>query len=380
MRSSIKLGRIAGIQVGIHYTWLLAFALVSWSLADGYFPQNYRGWTVLTYWLAGVVAALVLFLSVLVHELSHSFVALARGQGVHSITLFIFGGVSNITGEMKGAVDEFLISVVGPVTSVVLAAVFWLIGRVLPDQASPAAAIVGYLAFVNLLLGGFNLIPGFPLDGGRVFRSILWGITHDQRRATQIASYVGQTVGMAMVVWGLLRVLDRDVFGGLWTAFIGWFLNSAAEGARQDQAVQQTLVGVPVEQIMDPDPPLASPEMPIAEFVAEWVLRHGQRAVLVRHAGEIQGIVTLSDIKDVPPDAWAATPVSTVMTRPPLRTVSARADLSVALKDLGEGALDQVPVVDDAGHTVGLLSRAAVLRYLHLQDEFHLRRPPRSAR
>ncbi len=379
MRSSLKLGRIAGIEIGIHYTWLLAFALVAWSLAEGFFPANYPGWTTATYWLAGIVAALALFASVLVHELSHSFVARARGQGVHSITLFIFGGVSNITGEMKGAADEFLISVVGPLTSFALAGLFWLLSGLPRDPTAPTTAVVDYLAFVNLLLGAFNLIPGFPLDGGRVFRSLVWAVTHDQRRATEIASYVGQAVGLGMVAWGLFRVLGQDVLGGLWTAFIGWFLNGAAESARHEEAMQRTLVGVPVEQIVDPEPPFVDEDLSIAQFVGEWVLRRGERAVLVGNPDRVEGIVTLTDIKEIPPEAWATTPLAAVMTRAPLRTVPRNADLVVALRLLGDGQLNQVPVVDGVGRTVGLLTRAALVRYLHLRDELHLGRPPRVA-
>jgi Zn-dependent protease len=236
MKSSIRLGRAAGIDVGIHYTWLFAFALIAWSLAAGYFPSTAPALATTTYWLLGVAAALALFASVLIHEFSHSLVALARGLRVHSITLFIFGGVSNIAGEAERAIDEFLIAVVGPLSSFVLAGVFWAAGRTAVLDGTPLGAFIGYLASVHLILGLFNLVPGFPLDGGRVLRSILWASTGSLRRATQIASYVGQGFGFLLIFWGVSRLLGGDVFGGIWTAFIGWFeqrrgVHSTAAGA-----------------------------------------------------------------------------------------------------------------------------------------------------
>src|ERR1700738_1610576 len=224
-QGSLKLGTLAGIDIRVHYTWFFAFLLIAWSLALGYFPTANAGLGAGTYWVLGVVSALLLFGSVLVHELGHSLVAGARGIRVDSITLFIFGGVSNITKEASTARDEFLIAVVGPVTSLVLAGLFWLIGQVLSAGSAPFAAPT-HLALTHMLLGAFNIVPGFPLDGGRVLRSILWGTTGDMGRATRIASYVGQAVAFAMIAWGASRLLAGDVFGGLWTAFIGWFLYS----------------------------------------------------------------------------------------------------------------------------------------------------------
>src|SRR5919197_3059034 len=177
MPGSFRLGRIGGIEVAIHYTWLFAFVLVSWSLAEGFFPATYPGLGVGTYWLIGVLAALLLFASVLVHELSHSLVAIWRGQGVRNITLFVFGGISSLQSEAASARDEFLVSIVGPLTSVVLAGIFWAIDQAARLGTSPPGAILDYLAFVNLALGAFNLVPGFPLDGGRVLRSIIWATT-----------------------------------------------------------------------------------------------------------------------------------------------------------------------------------------------------------
>jgi Zn-dependent protease/CBS domain-containing protein len=368
MRSSVRLARIAGIDVGIHYTWLFAFALIAWSLAAGFFPTTTPGLTTTTYRLLGISAALGLFVSVLIHEFSHSFMALALGLRVRSITLFIFGGVSSIAGEAQRSLDEFLIAVVGPLSSLVLAAVFWAARQVAGVDGTPLGAFLGYLAFINLMLALFNLVPGFPLDGGRVLRSIVWATTGSLRRATQIASYVGQGFGFVLIFWGVSRIFGGDVFGGSWTAFIGWFLNSAAESERQQHALTEDLRGVRVSQVMNPEPALAEPTMTVQDFVFDHVMRRAERALLVVEAGELLGIVTITDAKQVPQELWAATPVRRIMTTVLIKTIPAEADLADALKLMVEGTLNQVPVIEE-GRTVGLLARADVLRYLQLRGE-----------
>ncbi len=374
MESSFKLGRIAGVEIGIHYTWLFAFALIAWSLAGGYFPANYPGWGATTYWVVGVLAALALFASVLVHELSHSFVALARGHGVHGITLFLFGGVSNLTTEAEDPRDEFLISIVGPMTSFALAAGFWLVKQALSPGDSPLGAILSYLAFINVLLGAFNLLPGFPLDGGRVLRSIVWAVSGSLRRATEIASYVGQGFGFLLIFWGVSQVLGGNFLGGLWIGFIGWFLNGAAESTRQQQALQEGLRGTRVAEVMNPEPATTDSVMSVQELVTERVVRQGQRALLVLDGNRLVGIVSITDAKEVPQESWPTTTVGAIMTPVPLKTVSPDADIQSALQFLVEGSLNQVPVMKD-DQVVGLLSRADIVRFLQLREELGLRRP-----
>jgi Zn-dependent protease/CBS domain-containing protein len=367
MHSSFSIGHVAGIRIGIHYTWLFAFVLIAWSLAASYYPAELPRLGATTYWVIGIVSALLLFFSVLAHELAHSLVARRLGLTVDSITLFIFGGVSNLTTEPSTARNEFLVAVVGPLSSLVLAAIFWLIGRTIPTP-SPAGAVAGYLAFVNLLLGGFNLVPGFPLDGGRVLRALIWGATGSLRRATLVASYVGQAFGWLLVVWGLTRVLSGDLLGGLWTAFIGWFLNGAAESTRQEQTVQQSLRGIIAASLMEEPAAAIPPTLSVADFVFEEVMRHGHRALPVVDDGRLVGIVSLSDVRKLPREAWSSTPVSQLMTPAPLATVGPKEHLGVAIGRMAQRGVHQLPVVED-GRLLGLLTRADVLRYLQVRHE-----------
>jgi Zn-dependent protease/CBS domain-containing protein len=373
MQSTIRIGRIAGIEIGLHYTWLFAVVLIAWSLAVGYFPTVISGVGATTYWALGIIAALLLFISVLLHELSHSLVARSRGMTVDSITLFIFGGVSNLRSEAVTARDEFLVAVVGPLSSIVLAGIFWLLGQAVPSSGA-LAALFGYLAFVNLLLGVFNLVPGFPLDGGRVFRAIVWGITGDLQRATMFAAYAGQAFGWLLIVWGFVRLLSGDFFGGLWTAFIGWFLNGAAESTRQDQLQRQTFRGVRVGSIMDPSPAVAPRNLSVHDFVFDNVLQRGHRSLPIVEDRRLIGIVTLGDAKHLPQDAWSITPLGTIMTAAPLKTVGPDADLGVAIALMAESGLHQLPVVQGDA-LVGLLGRADVMRYLQLRQELHVSSP-----
>jgi Zn-dependent protease/CBS domain-containing protein len=384
-KSSFALGRVFGIEVRLHATWLLAFVVITWGLAGGYFrlvgPRQGLG----TPLLLGAISALLLFGSVLVHELSHSLVARARGLRVRDITLFIFGGVSNISGEARTARDEFLIAIVGPLTSFGLAALFWAIAQsqgttagigVLLGSArgfrtlSPNGAVLSYLAVVNLVLGAFNLIPAFPLDGGRVFRSIVWGTTHRYGRATAIATVVGQGFGYLLIGFGVLRVVGfGDLMGGLWTAFIGWFLSQAASATRQDQRLRQHLHGLRVGQVMDPAPILVEAASSVQQVVMDVLLHSAQRRLLVVRDGQPVGLVDAPTISAVPREQWAAVPVEQIM-RPIRLVTSPEADVADLLERLGEQAT-AVPVVTD-GRLVGLLDPLQALRYAHLRDELQV--------
>jgi Zn-dependent protease/CBS domain-containing protein len=369
--ASIRLFSVTGIDVHLHVSWLVVAGLVTWSLATSFFPAAVPGARPAEHWILGAVAAALLFASVLVHELAHSLVARHRGLDVRSITLFIFGGVSNLAGEAKQPGAEFQIAVVGPVTSFILGAVA-LLAATTAGQGTPVEAMAGYLAVVNIVLGAFNLVPGFPLDGGRVLRSIVWSATNDLRRATEIATGVGQIVAWGLMLWGFWRVLDGDVFGGIWMAAIGWFLQNAAVASLQQTVLETRIRRLRVADVIRPDPSGVPPDTSVADLIERFVLPGARRAVPVVLDGEAVGIVTLSDIHPVPPERRRVTTVDQIMTpRERLVTVSPTTPLSAAIDALGSGDYEQVPVVD-GGRLVGLLNRADVLREIQIREALDL--------
>ncbi|HZO27171.1 MAG TPA: site-2 protease family protein [Chloroflexota bacterium] len=375
MESSFTVARIRGIPIGVHYTWAIAVVMITWSLAAGYFPQEYPGWLPRDYWFVGAAAALLLFISVLFHELCHSFVAQARGLAVKSITLFIFGGVSNIAQESEDPRDEFLIAVVGPLSSLALAGLFWLGVLAIPNDTSPLGALLFYLTTVNLMLAIFNILPGFPLDGGRVLRAILWGSTGSMVRGTTVATVVGQVVAFLFIGYGIWQIfIERDFLSGVWIGFIGWFLNSAAEATRRQVQVQEGFRGITVESVMTPDPPVVSPALPVRALVDEYVLRRGLRALPVAQDGRIVGLVSLSDVKHLPEPEWSGNSVGAIMTRPPLRTIGPEAPVARALERLVEDDVNQLLVVDKDGTLLGMLTRRDVMRFLQMRGELRMRR------
>ena len=371
MKPSLRVGRIAGLEIGVHYTLVFALALIVLSLAEGFFPNYFSGWATTTYWATGLLAALLLFASVLVHELAHSLVAQARGLPVRGITLFIFGGVSNLQGEPQRARDEFIIAIVGPLTSLLLAVVFGVLWALASGQQEPLEATLFYLALVNALLGIFNLVPGFPLDGGRVLRSVLWAATGSIIKATNIAAAIGQGVGYTLIALGILQVL-MGFFEGLWMALIGWFLSSAAGSSRRQTLVQSAFQSVPVSAVMDASPHAIEPQVSVQSLVHDHLLRLGIRACPVQDEGRLVGIVTFTDIKGTPQERWPTTPVEATMTREPLHQVGPNTEVAEALRLLETWSLNQVLVTDE-GKLVGLISRADITRYLQLRLELGLK-------
>jgi Zn-dependent protease/CBS domain-containing protein len=376
----LKIATVGGIEIKVHWSWVLILLLVTFSVATGFLPTLMPGENPVIYWGLGFVAALLLFVSVLLHELSHSFMARARGLKVRDIVLFIFGGVSNIEEEPESAGDEFLIAVVGPFSSLVLAALFFGLTLVVSPPVRQvgawAAALFLYLASINLMLGLFNMIPGFPLDGGRVLRSIVWAVTRNLQRATQIAGFIGQLVAYGFIFLGLYQFFVGGDGSGLWMAFIGWFLLNAARQSVSGVVMREKLRSITVGQVMQPAPPAGTPSMSLAQLLTQIVMPYNVRAVPIVENDRLVGIITLGDIKDVPQEQWSGTLVGRVMTPADrLRTVRPADDLSKALQLLEAGDFDQVPVLDPAGRLLGMLSRAHVLRWLQIREELKLGRP-----
>jgi Zn-dependent protease/CBS domain-containing protein len=374
MKSSLRLFRIAGIDIGIHYSWIFIFLLISWSLAQGFFPGYYPGWSTALYWITGVAAALLLFVSVLIHELAHSLVAQAKGLPVGSITLFLLGGVSNLQEEPQKPGVEFVMAIAGPLSSIVLAVIFFILNRIIATPDTPLAAIFFYLALINGILAVFNLLPGFPLDGGRVLRSILWSTTGNLTRATNIAANVGRVLGWAFIAYGVFSLFTGNFFGGIWIAFIGWFLATSANASRQEITLREQLSGTKVKDIMDRQPGTISPETTVDELVNYIFRLQRRRAVPVAQFNNVVGIVTISDVKEIPHDKWALTPVEKIMTRNPLYTVSPDDDLVAAMNFLSQHDINQV-IVLEKGELVGMLTRAEIINHLQISRELRMRRP-----
>jgi Zn-dependent protease/predicted transcriptional regulator len=366
---ALRVGTVRGIELRLHISWLLAVGFMTWSLARGWFPQFYPGWSEATYYLVGGFAATLLFGSVLLHEFGHAFTALRLGIPVRSITLFIFGGVAELKRDADSPRAEFWVAVMGPVVSAVLAAGCWLLRPVAGALGEQVLAVVSYLALLNGVLLVFNLIPGFPLDGGRILRAILWGATKDFRRATSIAVAIGQGIAFLLIGWGLYRLIGGDLLGGIWTAFTGWFLSNAATTAGRQAAIQEELAGIRVAEVMQRQPSIVPSTITLAQLVNDHMLPGSRRAHLVAADGRLVGLVTLTDLLRQGRGAWDTLTVGEVMTPfERLVTTTPATPLTTALQQLGEGDFHQLPVLD-GGYPVGFLTRAGLVQYLQLRSQ-----------
>src|SRR5438270_1706816 len=367
-RHTIPLGRIFGITVDVDYSWFLVFGLLTWMLAVSYFPSEFKNWNTAEYWFVGSLTAVLFFASVLTHELGHSLVAMRYKVQVPRITLFIFGGVSQIAGEPPSASAEFWIAVAGPIVSFALAALF-LIMQPLLTPISPLLAAAKYLELINGMLGLFNLIPGFPLDGGRVFRAIVWGVSKNFRRATFIAASTGRFFGFLFIIMGVSQALRGNVGNGLWTAFIGWFLESAAGAQIQQQMVQGLLVGHKVSEVMGDACTHVPGDTSLQMVVDQEVLLHGRRCFLVDRGDRVVGLLTLHDLKEIPRPSWRTTTAAQAMI--PLEKLSSiypNAELWTAMEKMGRDGINQMPVML-GNNLVGMLSRGDIVKYLQTQQQ-----------
>jgi Zn-dependent protease/CBS domain-containing protein len=363
-RHTIPIGRVLGIPINLDYSWFLIAALITWMLAVSYYPVEFKGGTSIEYWLMGAVTAVLFFASIVVHELAHSWVALRFKVPVSRITLFIFGGVSQIAGEPPSASAEFLIAVVGPLTSFALAAVFFLLEPLLVN-VTPALAVAKYLALINGILGLFNLTPGFPLDGGRVFRAVVWGINKNFRRATLIAASTGRFFGFLFIVWGVWQALRGNVANGLWIAFIGWFLESAAGAQAQQQMVQGLLVGHKVSEAMGNACTHVSGDTSLQKLIDQEVLSHGRQCFLVDRGDRVVGLLTLHNIKEIPRPSWTtATAAQAMIPNEKLNRIDPKAELWTAMEKMGRDGINEMPVML-GNDLVGLLSTGDIIKYLH---------------
>jgi Zn-dependent protease/predicted transcriptional regulator len=367
-RNTIRLGRILGIPIGLDYSWFLVFALMTWTLAASYFPAEFSHWPVAEYWLVGAATAVMLFASVLLHELGHSVIALRYKVPVRSITLFIFGGVAQIESEPPSPPAEFWIAVAGPFVSFLLAGIFAALQRA-AGAAEPLLALAKYLAYINGALGLFNLIPGFPLDGGRVFRAVVWGATHNLHRATLIAANVGRVIAFLFIGYGVWQVFTGNVGNGLWIAFIGWFLVTAASAQLQQERVEGLLAGHRVVEAMRRDYTSVDAGTTLEAVVDQHIIGSGRRSVVVGRDGSVAGLLTVHRIKEIPRSTWPTTPVAAAMIPlDQMKRIRPDAEMTSALKEMDRDGVNQLPVMD-GGHLEGLLSRDDVISFLRTLTE-----------
>jgi Zn-dependent protease/CBS domain-containing protein len=362
-RNTIPLGRILGIPIGLDLSWFLIFVLVTWTLAVSYFPAEFKGWSSSQYWIVGAITAIIFFVSVVLHELGHSVLALRYKIPVRSITLYVFGGIAQIEAEPPSAIAEFWIAIAGPIVSFVLAGLFRLLEPAVGAMA-PVLAIAQYLAYINGMLGLFNLIPGFPLDGGRVFRAIVWAITKNLRRATIIAANVGRAIAFGFIIVGVWQALTGNLGNGLWIAFIGWFLESAATAQLQQQMAQSLLAGHRVSEAMSRDCPVAPANLTLQELVDHHILARGQRCLVLLQNEKTVGLLTLHQIKDVPREDWPTVTAAQVMLNlDQIKHIQPDALLTTALEQMDREGVNQLPVFEN-GQLQGILSREDLISYL----------------
>ncbi len=371
MSGTVLIGRLLGIDVRVHFSWVLIFALVAISLANSYLPSAYPGWSLGQYWAVGLAGSVLLFVCVLVHEFSHSIEAIRRGRKVPSITLFLLGGVSEIEEESRSASEEFWISFVGPATSLLLALFFWLLYFGFRSLNPQLSALVQYLALVNLLIGLFNLVPAFPLDGGRVLRALVWKSTGSETKATAVASRIGLAFGSAFVGFGIvIMIVTSELVTGAWLVIVGWFIRSAASTVRKQQSAESRLSSRHVRDAMRADFPTVEPGVSVQALLEQRMVTEFERAYVVTLGDTLYGLITAVEVNQVAPEARGRTWVTEAMTRvSDLATLTPDTSLEDGLKHLTGKEISQAVVVED-GKPVGLLSREDVLRVMELSRLF----------
>lgn len=370
MRGNISLGRVFGIPLRLHYTWFIIFALVTFTLVVSILDQNYP---IEQRIIWGILTSLLFFASIVTHELAHSILAIRNHIPVKEITLFVFGGVSQITKEATSPRAELLIAIVGPLTSLALAGIFYGLHLLLAGaQQVLAAGSMWWLAWINVLLALFNLIPGFPLDGGRIFRALVWQRNHDYRRATRIATKVGQGIAYAFIVGGIVLIIfsPRYWLNGMWLIFIGWFLNDAARASYQQVLLRDALTDITVRQVTDYDCPLIPPHTNLMELVQQYILPTGRTCFLISWGVELEGLVTQQQIKKVPRSRWAITTVQDIMTpASKLKAAYADQDILSVLQEINGESTNHIPVME-AGKVIGIMNREDIARFLRTRAEF----------
>ncbi len=384
MNSNVKLGRISGIEIGLHYSWFIIAALIVFSLGE-HFRQVNPNWGAGEIWIAALFTAVLFFVTLLLHELAHSLVAQSRGLKVRAITLFALGGVSQIQDDATDAKTEFWVAIAGPIASLIIG--FSCLGIALglgwQRSTEPHTAAIGvlvWLGYINIALAFFNMIPGFPLDGGRVLRSLVWAITKNADRSTRIAARVGQVVAFLFILDGIWRYFSGAGFGGLWIAFIGWFLMDAAKASYTEAGTTAARRGMRVYDVMSRDCVIVDRGMSLRDFVDIYLLKTGQRCFAVEDQGRLVGIITPRDVSNISRDRWDETTVREAM-RPlqELHVITPDTPVLDALKLMARNDVNQLPVVAN-GTLQGMVSRSQLVQLLQVRSVLQLPATYRSTR
>jgi len=372
MNKSIHIITIFGIPIEINYSWFIIFFLVTWTLAQNYFPLAIPHAPVFVYWIISIIAACLFFISLLAHELSHSIVAIKNKLPISGITLFVFGGVAHMTKEPETPGIEFKMAAAGPLCSFAISLLFFALTQLFYYLKFPIALVVttDYLSFINLMVGIFNLIPGFPLDGGRILRAALWSLFGDIKKATQIASSFGKGFAYFLMGLGFFYLISGAVLSGIWFIFIGFFLRDAASASYQQVAFKKYLSGVKVRDIMTKNVVTVNGDLTLLSIVDDYFFKYRFTSIpVVTDDGEIKGIMTIHSVKDVPRERWADTNVSEAMI--PLKSdlvVSPRTDILEALAQMAGNGIGRLLVTQDE-KLIGIISQRDVIRLFEVRED-----------
>ena len=367
LNTNVRLFRLWGIPVEINMSWLLILVFMTWTFATNYypfyFPETFSG---MELWVLGFATAIFLFLSILMHEFSHSIVAVRSGIPIKKITLFMFGGVARMERDVESPLDELKTAAAGPAMTVVLVGLFFALSRIFPRGTIPHALVYSLMR-INMVILVFNLIPGFPLDGGRILRAGLWYRSGDFVRATRIASGVGKTFAVLLIMLGFLYIFLGTFVGGLWMIFIGFFLHQAAQSGYMTAALKESISHLRVRDIMRTGVVTVEAGTTLRTLVDEYFLRHHYNAYPVIHGGRLVGIIALADVKRVDREDWSSVTVERVMRGDAVRFALSPDDSADRVVELiMRRRAGRLPVVDESGAVVGLVTRGDLMEALKL--------------
>jgi Zn-dependent protease/CBS domain-containing protein len=367
----LRLFKLLGFEVRIDWSWIIIAVLIAWSLSTGLFPFHYKNLSTQTYWLMGIAGAAGLFLSIIAHEFCHSLVARKYGLPMKGITLFIFGGVAEMGDEVPSPKAEFMMAAVGPLSSIVIAAIFYgiyTLGKV--NFSEPINGIVGYLAFINAILAGFNLVPAFPLDGGRMLRSVLWGWKKNIRWATRVSAGIGSGFGILMIIFGVLHILSGNFIGGMWWFLIGMFIQGAARASYQQLITRRALEGEPIERFMKTQTVSVRPSLSLKDLVEDYVYRyHFKMFPVVDDSNKLLGCITTKQVKEIPREEWANKRVKDVaIPCSEKNTIHPKMDAVKALSLMKRDGTSRL-MVTEGSQLVGIIALKDLLEFLSLKVE-----------